>query len=59
MVRRSLRIWICTQSLDFFLGQTIDACDLPVFRMNTSYGRYGAAYSMVGFSCFNDKLPCV
>jgi hypothetical protein len=29
------------------------------FRMNTSYGRYGAAYNMVGLSCFNDKLPCV
>jgi hypothetical protein len=33
MVRRSLRIWICTQSLDFFLGQTIDACDLPVAQL--------------------------
>jgi hypothetical protein len=29
------------------------------FRMNTSYGRYGAAYNMVGLICFNDKLPCV
>jgi hypothetical protein len=29
------------------------------FRMNTSYGRYGATYNMVGLSCFNDKLPCV
>jgi hypothetical protein len=29
------------------------------FRMNTGYGRYGAAYNMVGFSCFNDELPCV
>jgi hypothetical protein len=27
--------------------------------MNTGYGRYGAAYNMVGLSCFNDKLPCV
>jgi hypothetical protein len=26
------------------------------FRMNTSYGRYGAAYNMVGFSCFNEEL---
>jgi hypothetical protein len=29
------------------------------FRIDTSYGRYGAAYNMVGLSCFNDKLPCV
>jgi hypothetical protein len=29
------------------------------FRMNTSYGRYCAAYSMVALSCFNDKLLCV
>jgi hypothetical protein len=27
--------------------------------MNTGYGRYGAAYNMVGLSCFNDELPCV
>jgi hypothetical protein len=33
MVRRSLRIWICTQSLDFFLGQTVDVCDLPVAQL--------------------------
>jgi hypothetical protein len=33
MVRRSLRIWICTQSLDFFLSQTVDACDLPVAQL--------------------------
>jgi hypothetical protein len=33
MVRRSLRIWICTQSLDFFLGQIVDACDLPVAQL--------------------------
>jgi DNA polymerase elongation subunit (family B) len=33
MVRRSLRIWICNQSLDFFLGQTVDACDLPVAQL--------------------------
>jgi hypothetical protein len=26
------------------------------FRMNTSYGRYSAAYNMVGFSCFNEEL---
>jgi hypothetical protein len=24
--------------------------------MNTSYGRYGAAYNMVGFHCFNEEL---
>jgi hypothetical protein len=24
--------------------------------MNTGYGRYGAAYNMVGFSCFNEEL---
>jgi hypothetical protein len=24
--------------------------------MNTSYGRYSAAYNMVGFSCFNEEL---
>jgi hypothetical protein len=50
MVRRSLRIWICTQSLHFFLGQTDN------FRMNTRYGRYGAAYNMVGLRCFNEEL---
>jgi hypothetical protein len=26
------------------------------FRMNTRYGRYGAAYSMVGLCCFNEEL---
>jgi hypothetical protein len=26
------------------------------FRMNTSYGRYGAAYNMAGISCFNEEL---
>jgi hypothetical protein len=26
------------------------------FRMNTSYGRYSAAYNMVGFHCFNEEL---
>jgi hypothetical protein len=29
------------------------------FRMNTSYGRYGAAYNMVALICLNDKLSCV
>jgi hypothetical protein len=29
------------------------------FRMNTGYGRNGAAYNMVALRCFNDKLPCV
>jgi hypothetical protein len=29
------------------------------FRMNTGYGRYGAAYNMVALSSFNDELPCV
>jgi hypothetical protein len=33
MVRRNLRIWICNQSLDFFLGQTVDVCDLPVAQL--------------------------
>jgi hypothetical protein len=27
--------------------------------MNTGYGRYGATYNMVGFSCFNEELLCV
>jgi hypothetical protein len=27
--------------------------------MNTSYGRYGAAYNMVGLICFNEELLCV
>jgi hypothetical protein len=27
--------------------------------MNTSYGRYGAAYDMVGLICFNEELLCV
>ncbi len=26
------------------------------FRMNTCYGRYGAAYNMVGLRCFNEEL---
>jgi hypothetical protein len=29
------------------------------FRMNTGYGRYSAAYNMVGFHCFNEELLCV
>jgi hypothetical protein len=33
--------------------------DFDNFRMNTGYGRYGAAYNMVGLSCFNEELPCV
>jgi hypothetical protein len=33
MVRRNMRIWICNQILDFFLGQTVDACDLPVAQL--------------------------
>jgi hypothetical protein len=24
--------------------------------MNTRYGRYGAAYNMIGFCCFNEEL---
>jgi hypothetical protein len=24
--------------------------------MNTRYGRYGAAYNMIGFHCFNEEL---
>jgi hypothetical protein len=24
--------------------------------MNTDYGRYGATYNMVGFSCFDEEL---
>jgi hypothetical protein len=26
------------------------------FIMNTRYGRYGAAYNMIGFCCFNEEL---
>jgi hypothetical protein len=26
------------------------------FRMDTSYGRHGAAYNMVGLHCFNEEL---
>jgi hypothetical protein len=26
------------------------------FRMNTHYGRYSAAYNMIGFRCFNEEL---
>jgi hypothetical protein len=33
MVGRNMRIWICNQILNFFLGQTIDACDLPVAQL--------------------------
>jgi hypothetical protein len=33
MVGRNMRIWICKQILDFFLGQTIDACDLLVAQL--------------------------
>jgi hypothetical protein len=40
-----------------FLDFIIMAADN--LRMNTGYGRYGAAYNMVGFSCFNEELPCV
>jgi hypothetical protein len=29
---------------------------LDNFRMNTGYGRYGAAYNMVGLRCFNEEL---
>jgi hypothetical protein len=29
---------------------------LDNFRMNTRYGRYGAAYNMVGLCCFNEEL---
>jgi hypothetical protein len=29
------------------------------FRMNTGYGRYGAAYNMVALICLNDELLCV
>jgi hypothetical protein len=29
---------------------------LDNFRMNTGYGRYGAAYNMVGSRCFNEEL---
>jgi hypothetical protein len=31
-------------------------CHSENFRMNTGYGRYGATYNMVGFSCFNEEL---
>jgi hypothetical protein len=27
--------------------------------MNTGYGWYGAAYNVVGLSCFNEELLCV
>jgi hypothetical protein len=26
------------------------------FRMHTRYGRYGAAYNMIGLCCFNEEL---
>jgi hypothetical protein len=32
------------------------AADDDNFRMNTGYGRYGAAYNMVGLRCFNEEL---
>jgi hypothetical protein len=31
-------------------------CALDNFRMDTGYGRYGAAYNMVGLCCFNEEL---
>jgi hypothetical protein len=36
--------------------QTKFAGNIDNFRMNTGYGRYGATYNMVGFSCFNEEL---
>jgi hypothetical protein len=33
MVERNMRIWICNQILDFFLGQTVEVCDLPVAQL--------------------------
>jgi hypothetical protein len=44
---------------DFQSGPSVQAPNSDNFRMNTGYGRYGAAYNMVALSCFNDKLPCV
>jgi hypothetical protein len=41
------------------LNQMDDYKATDKFRMNTSYGRYGATYNMVGLSCFNDELLCV
>jgi hypothetical protein len=32
--------------------------DVDNFRMNTRYGRYGAAYNMIGLRCFNEELCC-
>jgi hypothetical protein len=33
MVGRNMKIWICNQILDFFLGQTVDACYHPVAQL--------------------------
>jgi hypothetical protein len=54
----------------FTWNSCLDACDEWVylcvdnishsaadnFRMNTRYGRYGAAYDMVGLRCFKEEL---
>jgi hypothetical protein len=55
---------LCSWVFQFAELQCRDGLDdLPLsfdnFRMNTGYGRYGAAYSMVAFSCFIDKLLCI
>jgi hypothetical protein len=40
------------------MGWSLSVLSIPVdkFRMNTHYGRYGAAYNMVGLHCFNEEL---
>jgi hypothetical protein len=39
-------------------GETANTSTIALdnFRMNTGYGRYGAAYNMVGLHCFNEEL---
>jgi hypothetical protein len=56
---------VCTVLIDCGqLGQSVadsshNCFEADNFGMNTGYGRYGAAYNMVGLICFNDELPCV
>jgi hypothetical protein len=46
---------LCYWKVTHIYGLTQEEID-DNFRMNTRYGRYGAAYNMVGLRCFNEEL---
>jgi hypothetical protein len=50
----------CKAELDIWMHRVDDLYKYIAvydnFRMNTRYGRYGAAYNMIGFPCFNEEL---